>query len=93
MRPYLLAKFLQGLIAAFYTWAGLKILPSPAFAVNTAPEGFSIIYGDPVLRAAESLKIAGNSLLIILVIIMLFIIFPVLCRGVKKHGAKKRSPI
>lgn len=93
MPPYLLAKFLQGVIAAFYTWAGLNVLSFPAFAGIPAPERISIISADPGRSAAEPLKIAANSFLIALVIIMLFIILAALSRGVKNMGKKKRNPI
>ncbi|MGE5614727.1 MAG: sporulation integral membrane protein YlbJ [Bacillota bacterium] len=90
--PYLLAKFLQGVISAFYTWAGLKMLHIPVFAGMQAPEGISA-YAGSGWNAAESLKIAGNSFLIILLIFMLLIIITALSREVKKHGTRKRSPI
>jgi nucleoside recognition membrane protein YjiH len=87
MLPYLLAKFLHGVIAAFYTWAGLKILPIPAFAGIPVPGSVLTIYGDSHRDAA------GNSFLITFMIIILLIILTALSRGAKINRTKKRSPI
>jgi sporulation integral membrane protein YlbJ len=93
MLPYLSAKFLQGIIAALYTRAGLILLPSLAFAGIPAMGSVSNISGNFRPVTAESLHIAGNSFLIMFGIIIISIIFTAISSGAKNPGIKKRSSI
>lgn len=93
MLPYLPAKFLQGVIAALYTRAGLILLPSLAYTGIPAMGSVSNLSGDLRPNMAESLQIAGNSFLIVLGIIIVFAIFTALSPGANNQGIKKRSLI
>lgn len=85
--PYLLAKFLQGIIAALYTRAGLELFPYLAFTGTPSFGGVSNLFGHLRRNTAESLQIAGYSFLIVLGIIIIFIIFTALSPGVKKRSS------
>ncbi len=76
IRPYLLGKFFQGLIAAIYTLAGIQLLDLELLSLEPA-------LGVPVLDLHGFLTSMGNSVLLLLIlsVIWLFIYY----RGSKRH--------
>ncbi len=99
-RLYLFGKFLQGIIASFYTWVGLKIFHFEGTVLaNAALQADSKIVsaGQPYL--SDFLDMIGKSLFILLSVVLLFFIVFMLASFRKAKGKhhsfshKKKSSI
>lgn len=104
IRPYLFGKFLQGLLAALYTWAGMRLFNGIPGTTEKMGINEGTFLSSDTLSAAETiagamqpdlsvfLHTAGRALWLLIAVVVIFCILSLLARSKTPLGRDHRLP-